>query len=136
MEVAMSSMPAMNPAASMGRLAAVRSEPPSAIRQKVGTEGIQAEFITSATPRRVLSIQEAASIARAQIEAAAEKIQSFANSMGRGLNFVVDSSSGKAVIRVTDPSTNATIRQIPPEESLRIARIVDYLASLLVSQRA
>jgi flagellar protein FlaG len=126
----------MNPAASMGRLAAVRSEPPSAVRQKVGTEGIQAEFITSATPRRVLSIQEAAVIVRAQIEAAAEKIQSFANSMGRGLNFVVDSSSGKAVIRVTDPSTNATIRQIPPEESLRLARMVDYLASLLVSQRA
>jgi flagellar protein FlaG len=84
----------------------------------------------------VLSIQEAAVIVRAQIEAAAEKIQSFANSMGRGLNFVVDSSSGKAVIRVTDPSTNATIRQIPPEESLRLARMVDYLASLLVSQRA
>jgi flagellar protein FlaG len=126
----------MNPAASMGRLAAVRSEQPSAVRQKVGTEGIQAEFITSATPRRVLSIQEAAVIVRAQIEAAAEKIQSFANSMGRGLNFVVDSSSGKAVIRVTDPSTNATIRQIPPEESLRLARMVDYLASLLVSQRA
>ncbi|NDC86322.1 MAG: flagellar protein, partial [Betaproteobacteria bacterium] len=45
-------------------------------------------------------------------------------------------SSGKAVIRVTDPSTNETIRQIPPEESLRIAQVVDYLASLLVSQRA
>ncbi|MFM7254333.1 MAG: flagellar protein FlaG [Betaproteobacteria bacterium] len=132
----MSSMPAVNPAADRGRLVSVRSEPPSAIRQRVGTEGVHAEFITSATPRRVPSIHEAATIARVQVEAAAEKIQSFANSMGRGMNFVVDSSSGKAVIRVTDPSTNATIRQIPPEESLRIARIVDYLASLLVSQRA
>jgi len=132
----MSSMPAVNPAADRGRLVAVRSEPPSAVRQRVGTEGVKAEFITSAFTRRVPSVHEAASIARVQVEAAAEKIQSFANSMGRGLNFVVDSSSGEAVIRVTDPNTNATIRQIPPEESLRIARIVDYLASLLVSQQA
>jgi len=132
----MSSMPAVNPAADRGRLLPVRSEPPSVLRAPHGTEGVRAEFSLSAIPRKVPSVHEAATIARVQVEAAAEKIQSFANSMGRGLNFVVDSSSGKAVIQVTDPSTNATIRQIPPEESLRIARIVDYLASLLVSQRA
>ena len=73
---------------------------------------------------------------RAQVEMAAQKIQNFANSLGKGINFVVDTSSGRAVIRVTDPSTNETIRQIPPEESLRLARMVDYLASLLVDQRA
>ncbi|MFZ9711257.1 MAG: flagellar protein FlaG, partial [Burkholderiaceae bacterium] len=71
-----------------------------------------------------------------QVQIAAEKLQQFANTLGKGINFVVDSSSGKAVIRVTDPATNEVVRQIPPEESLRIAKVVDYLASLFVSQRA
>lgn len=132
----MSSTPAVNPAADRGRLLPMRSEPPSVLRPPQGTEGFRTEFAISYLPRNVPSVQEAATITRTRIEAAAEKIQSFANSMGRGLNFVVDASSGRPIIQVTDPSTNATIRQIPPEESLRIARIVDYLASLLVSQRA
>jgi len=129
-------MPPINPAADRGRLVAMRGDPPSAIQRPEGTLGVRAEFVTSATPRKVPSVHEAAAVARAQVEAAAQKIQSFANSLGKGINFVVDSSSGKAVIRVTDPATNQTIRQIPPEESLRIAQMVDYLASLLVSQRA
>ncbi|MBU3746162.1 MAG: flagellar protein FlaG [Burkholderiaceae bacterium] len=132
----MSSMPPINPAADRGRLAPVRGDAPSAVREPPNARGIRAEFVTSAIPRKVPSVQEAASVARAQVEAAAQKIQNFANSLGKGINFVVDSSSGKAVIRVTDPSTNETVRQIPPEESLRIAKVVDYLASLLVSQRA
>jgi len=132
----MSSMPAVNPAADQGRLAPVRTDSPSAVREPVNARGIRAEFITSAIPRNVPSVHEAADVARAQVEAAAQKIQSFADSLNKGINFVVDSSSGKAVIRVTDPATNETIRQIPPEESLRIAQVVDYLVSIFVSQRA
>jgi len=132
----MSGMPPVNPAADRGRLIPLRGDPPSAVQRPVGTESVRAEFVTSAIPRKAPSVQEPATVVRAQVEMAAQKIQSFANSLGKGINFVVDSSSGKAVIRVTDPSTNETIRQIPPEESLRIAQVVDYLASLLVSQRA
>ncbi|MEY3104461.1 MAG: hypothetical protein RJA72_493 [Pseudomonadota bacterium] len=132
----MSSMPPVNPAADRGRLAPVRSDPPSAVRSPSGTQGVRAEFVMTAIPRKVPSVQEAASTARAQVQLAAEKLQSFANTLGKGVNFVVDSSSGKAVIRVTDPATNEVVRQIPPEESLRIAKVVDYLASLFVSQRA
>ena len=132
----MSGMPPVNPAADRGRLVPLRGNPPSAVQGPAGTQSVKAEFVISAIPRKVPSVQEAAAIARAQVESAAQKIQSFANSLGKGINFVVDASSGRAVIRVTDPSTNETIRQIPPEESLRIAQVVDYLASLLVSQRA
>jgi flagellar protein FlaG len=132
----MSSMPPINPAADRGRLAPVRGDPPSAVRPPPGTQGVKAEFTTSAIPRKVPSVHEAASTTRAQVQIAAEKLQQFANTLGKGINFVVDSSSGKAVIRVTDPATNEVVRQIPPEESLRIAKVVDYLASLFVSQRA
>ena len=132
----MSSTPPVNPAAAGGFLAPVRGDPPSAIRQKPNVSGVKAEFVTSRVERQVPTVHDAAEFARAKVEAAAEKIQSFAASLGQGVRFVVDSSTGKAIVRVMDPQTNETIRQIPPEESLRIAQVVDYLASLLVSQRA
>ncbi|NDF74506.1 MAG: flagellar protein FlaG [Betaproteobacteria bacterium] len=99
------------------------------------TEAV-AQQITAARTTNAPSVQETAKVSRETVEAAANKIQSFVSSMSRDLNIFVDSSSGKAVIRVVDPQTNETIRQIPPEESLRLARMVDYLASLLVDQRA
>jgi len=131
----MSSTPPVNPAAAGGFLAPVRGDPPSAIRQKPNVSGVKAEFVTSRVERQVPTVHDAAEFARAKVEAAAEKIQSFAASLGQGVRFVVDSSTGKAIVRVMDPQTNETIRQIPPEESLRLARMVDYLASLLVDQR-
>jgi flagellar protein FlaG len=75
-------------------------------------------------------------ISREVVEAAAEKIQSFVSSMNRNLNIYVDSSSGHSVIRVVDPESSQVIRQIPPDESIRLAQTVDFLASLLVHQRA
>lgn len=82
------------------------------------------------------SVQETAHVTRESVEAAAVKIQSFVSSMSRNLNIFVDDASGKAVIRVVDPQSNEMIRQIPGEESLRLARTLDFLSSILVSQKA
>ncbi|NDF99706.1 MAG: hypothetical protein EB101_12480, partial [Chitinophagia bacterium] len=35
-----------------------------------------------------------------------------------------------------DPQSSETVRQIPGEEALRLARTIDYLSSMLVSQKA
>ena len=82
------------------------------------------------------SVHEVSKISRESVEAAAEEIQSFVSSMKRDLNIYVDSSTGRSVIRVVDPDSSQVIRQIPPEESIRLAQTVDFLASLLVHQRA
>lgn len=82
------------------------------------------------------SIHEVSKISRESVEAAAEKIQSFVSSMKRDLNIYVDNSTGRSVIRVVDPESSQVIRQIPPEESIRLAQTVDFLSSLLVHQRA
>ena len=82
------------------------------------------------------SVHEVSKISRESVEAAAEKIQSFVSSMKRDLNIYVDNSTGRSVIRVVDPDSSQVIRQIPPEESIRLAQTVDFLASLLVHQRA
>jgi flagellar protein FlaG len=92
--------------------------------------------IQAARSKSVPSVQEVSKISREVVEAAAEKIQSFVSSMNRNLNIYVDSSSGHSVIRVVDPESSQVIRQIPPDESIRLAQTVDFLASLLVHQRA
>jgi len=102
----------------------------------VRSAGSAAQSATSARSNSVPSVQESAKVSRDAIQAAATKIQSFVSSMSRDLNIEVDSSSGKAVIQVVDPQSKETVRQIPGEEALRLARTIDYLSSLLVSQKA
>jgi flagellar protein FlaG len=92
--------------------------------------------IQSARSKSVPSVIEVNKISRESVEAAAQKIQSFVASMERNLNIYVDTRSGQSVIRVVDPESAQVIRQIPPEESIRLAQTVDFLASLLVHQRA
>jgi len=56
--------------------------------------------------------------------------------MGRELNFQVDGSSGKQIVRVSDPTTGEVVRQIPSEEAVQIARSLNYLQAVLVSIKA
>jgi len=70
------------------------------------------------------------------IQAAARTIDSFVRDMGRSLDFRVDSSSGKQIVRVSNPDTGEVVRQIPNEEAVQIARSLNYLQSVLVSIKA
>jgi flagellar protein FlaG len=97
---------------------------------------VAGEMVAAARSSNVPSVHESAKVSRDAVQAAATKIQSFASSMSRDLNIHVDSSSGKAVIQVVDQQSNETVRQIPGEEALRLARTIDYLSSLLVNQKA
>ena len=69
-------------------------------------------------------------------ESAAHTIDSFVRGMGRELNFQVDGSSGKQIVRVSDPTTGEVVRQIPSEEAVQIARSLNYLQAVLVSIKA
>lgn len=95
-----------------------------------------AREISAARSSNAPTVHEVSKISRESVEAAAQKIQSFISSMKRDLNIYVDNSTGRAVIRVVDPESSQLIRQIPPEESIRLAQTVDFLSSLLVHQRA
>ncbi len=51
------------------------------------------------------------------------------------LAFSVDGSSGRTVVKITDRETGETIRQIPSEELLEIAKSLDKLQGMLVQQK-
>ncbi|GBD05249.1 hypothetical protein HRbin20_00830 [bacterium HR20] len=47
----------------------------------------------------------------------------------RQIQFAVDKETRRTIIKVIDPQTNEVIRQIPPEEALRISRMISRLRS-------
>lgn len=56
--------------------------------------------------------------------------------VSNNLDFSVDQSTGKAIVRITDRETGELIRQIPSEEMMEIARSLDRMQGLLLRQKA
>jgi flagellar protein FlaG len=56
--------------------------------------------------------------------------------VGGGLEFNVDQSSGRTIVTVVDLETQQVIRQIPSEEMVRLARVLERLEGLLLNNRA
>ena len=65
------------------------------------------------------------------VAAANAAMQALAN----GIEFSVDKTTGKTVVRVVDRNTNELIRQIPSPEMVAIAQALDKLQGLLIKQR-
>lgn len=87
-------------------------------------------------PTMIVTADEVAKPSREAVVEAARHIESFVKSVGRSLDFSVDPTTGDNVLRVLNPENGEVVRQLPAEETLRIARAVDYMQSVLVNQRA
>jgi flagellar protein FlaG len=66
-----------------------------------------------------------------KVKAAAEDIQKFFQSVKRNLEFSVDESSGKVVVKVIASYSGEVVRQIPNEEVLKLAESLSDAGSLL-----
>jgi flagellar protein FlaG len=74
---------------------------------------------------------------RAQVEEAVAKVKRQVQQVSiNSLDFAVDDSTGKVLVRITDRATGELIRQIPSEELLDIAQSLDRLQGLLLRQEA
>ncbi len=71
-----------------------------------------------------------------QVKAAAAEIQDFFQSVKRNLEFSVDESSGKVVVKVIASDSGEVVRQIPNEEVLKLAESLSDASSLLFSAKA
>ena len=92
--------------------------------------------VSVAPPPRPSRVEESTAASRAAVDQAARHIEDFVKSVGRSLSFSVDESTGHQVLRVVDPNSGEVIRQLPADETLRIARSIDYFQNILVHQRA
>lgn len=66
-----------------------------------------------------------------------KKMQSRVSETSPELQFSVDQDSGKAIVKVTDQTTQKVIWQFPSEAALRISKEMDrFQKGLLVNQKA
>jgi len=129
------SIMSVSSAAAAGSGAVASRSSTAAMPEKASPVAVSYEMPPTARPAAAPSVYEQVEVNRETIQATAEKIQTFASSMQRDLRIMVDGGN-RPIIRVVDPVSQELVRQIPAEESIRIAQTIDYLASLLVDQRA
>ncbi len=72
----------------------------------------------------------------ASLEQALKQIEVAVQAKANNLQFSVDDSTGKTVVRVIDSSSGSTIRQIPSEEALAIAQDIERMRGLLLRDSA
>jgi flagellar protein FlaG len=66
------------------------------------------------------------------MEKVAAQLESYLRSVGRSLQFSIDSESGRTVISVRDSSTGDLIRQIPNAEAMRLAQSLGSQTNTLI----
>ncbi|HUX63628.1 flagellar protein FlaG [Sulfuricella sp.] len=71
-----------------------------------------------------------------QVKQATERINKTIQTLSRNLEFTVDEESQENVVKVVDKDTGEVIRQMPSEETLRIANALDQLQGLIIKQKA
>jgi flagellar protein FlaG len=70
------------------------------------------------------------------IRRAAEQISSYLANAGRELSVSVNTDNGQPIVRVVNPVSGELVRQIPGDEAIRIAKVIDFMQSMLVNQHA
>ena len=66
-----------------------------------------------------------------QLEGVIQELNESLRAMKSKVSFSVDPATNKVVIKVTDGDTNEVLRQIPPEEMLRVSAHIKALLGVL-----
>ncbi|HIE03824.1 MAG TPA: flagellar protein FlaG [Candidatus Latescibacteria bacterium] len=69
------------------------------------------------------------------LERIGEELNRYMRMFNTYLAFEIDRPSNRIIIKIIDTETKEVIRQIPPEEMLRIMHNIDELLGLLVDER-
>jgi flagellar protein FlaG len=70
------------------------------------------------------------------IEKALAKAQELARSFSRTLSFSYDDRIDKVIVRVMEGNGEKVVRQIPPEEMIRLSLKMDEIMGMLINQDA
>ena len=73
---------------------------------------------------------------RESIENALAKAQELARSLSRTLSFSYDDRIDKVIVRVMEGNGEKVVRQIPPEEMIRLSLKMDEIMGILINQDA
>lgn len=65
-----------------------------------------------------------------------DKLSQTIGTTGQQVQFSIDHDTHQTILRVTDAESGAVLRQIPGDEALSMARILDRMQGILIRQKA
>jgi|AntRauTorckE6833_2_1112554.scaffolds.fasta_scaffold40844_1 flagellar protein FlaG len=110
--------------------------PGAAVVRTVRSDAGAPASLQKGPEERQTALPQASEPERQPVEEAVSSIREFAQSIQRNLNFSLDDSTGRVVVKVTDGVSGEVIRQIPSEEALRLTESLDEVRSLLFNAQA
>ena len=114
----------------------VRLAPGEVVQQKASEPGASQAGDEPVLSKPASAAEGENATSREQIEEAVASIQDFVQSVRRSINFSVEETSGRVVVKVTDAGSGDVIRQIPTEEALQLAENLSEVRSLLFKAEA
>ncbi len=73
---------------------------------------------------------------RNQVNRVVESLNELADSLKRRIEFSIDDKTGQTVITIVDQDSDRVIRQIPPEELMRLAAHLREVQGLIIDSEA
>lgn len=124
--------PAMTPAGGEG--GGLGGEPPPSGAAEVGGQN-QTVGVIGKTEKSDSSGNQGNPDKR-QVSEAVKNMNDFLQMVRRTLQFTMDEDSGRMVVQIKDAETHQVIRQIPPENVLKLAKELDKFHGLLFTEKA
>lgn len=105
---------------------------------RASTSTIVSSSVASVTPiQQVTSVNSAVNtISSREAMEAMRQVRDYVKEVVPELDFSIDDNTGRLVVKLMDMSTNEVLRQIPTEEILHVAKMLDKLQGLLYNDKA
>lgn len=75
------------------------------------------------------------SLSLEEIESVIKELNQFVQIFNTKIAFEIDKETKKTILRIVDVETNEVVRQIPPEELLKISRRISELLGLIINDK-
>lgn len=98
-----------------------------------GTEPVNTVNASPSSVQQANSTEQA-ELSMDKLQDAVEKMNELMQNGRRSLNFSVDDSTEKVVIKVMDLDTDEVVRQIPTEETLKFAEYLEGMVGLIFDE--
>lgn len=108
----------------------------TSVTKRDGGPGVASAMPASAPSDPLQPSASSGEPSKDDVDTAVAGIKAFAQRIERNLDFSVDDSTGRVVVKVLDGDSGDVIRQIPSEELLRLSERLEDMRSLLFQAKA
>lgn len=103
----------------------------------VGTQAASTQAANAQAASTQAATAQSAQPTNAQIQSAVDKVNQAMQQANTGVEFSIDQSSNRTLVKVVDTKTGETIKQFPSKEMIAIGQSIDqFQKGLLLKQKA